>query len=79
MNSEILINVSLTLSQVQGSILKTGSFKWIMVNLRKSVKFQKKIRLTNTHITSRIAIKLAEKNGGYGFQRFKLHLIKWTV
>ena len=49
-----------------------------MVNLRKSVKFQKKIRLTNTHITSGIAIKLAEKNGGYGFQRFKLHL-KWTV
>ena len=35
-----------------------------MVNLRKSVKFQKKIGLKNTHITSGIAIKLAEKNGG---------------
>ena len=31
------------------------------------MKFQKKIRLTNTHITSRIAIKLAEKNGGMDF------------
>ena len=44
-----------------------------MVNLRKSVKFQKKIRLRNTHITSRIAIKLAEKNwGGMNFKKMRI-------
>ena len=47
-----------------------------MVNLRKSVKFQKKIGLKNTHITSGIAIKLAEKNGG-GMNFKKGRILLW--
>ena len=51
-----------------------------MVNLRKSVKFQKKIGLRNTHITSGIAIKLAEKNGrGMNFNKVRILTIVGVI